>query len=106
MASGEARQMKKNNPDAKIIVGNGIDEIWSEVFENNPHISRLEDVNPCEKVIWLKNYVNNRPYLDYKNSNADFPDHLLARINESNGCQATLTFDKKAGLQPPFQLLR
>ncbi|MGS2722361.1 PIN domain-containing protein [Porticoccus sp. GXU_MW_L64] len=43
---------------------------------------------------------------DYRKSNADFPDHLLARVNESNGCQSTVTFDKKASKQPSFELLK
>jgi len=43
---------------------------------------------------------------DYQNSNVDFPDHLLARINEARGCTETMTFDKKASKQPGFQLLR
>ena len=43
---------------------------------------------------------------DYKASNADFPDHLLARVNESKGCDATITFDKKAAKQPLFELLK
>jgi hypothetical protein len=28
---------------------------------------------------------------DYKNSNADFPDQLTARINAAQGCEARLT---------------
>lgn len=43
---------------------------------------------------------------DYKNSNADFPDHLIARMNKFAGCEATITFDKKASKQPAFELLK
>ncbi len=50
------------------------------------------------EVVW-------RALSDYKDSNADFPDHLLARVNQSAGCACTITFDKKAGKQPTFQLL-
>jgi len=42
---------------------------------------------------------------DYINSNADFSDHLIARVNESKGCDETMTLDKKAGNQPLFSLL-
>ena len=47
-----------------------------------------------------------RALRDYKQSNADFPDHLLARVNEKNGCNITITFDKKAANQPCFELLK
>ena len=43
---------------------------------------------------------------DYKRSNVDFADHLLARVNEAQGCEVTVTFDKKAGMQPLFELLK
>lgn len=53
---------------------------------------------PESDVVW-------RALSDYRKSNADFPDHLLARVNESNGCDVTVTFDKKASKQPLFELL-
>jgi len=43
---------------------------------------------------------------DYENSNADFPDHLIARVNQKAGCESTVTFDKKASKQPGFELLK
>ena len=58
---------------------------------------QLEVMDP--DVVW-------RALNDYKNSNTDFPDHLMARINEAKGCEMTLTFDKKASRQPAFQLLK
>lgn len=42
---------------------------------------------------------------DYKTSNADFPDHLIARSNENAGCEHTVTFDKSASKQPGFAYL-
>ncbi|MCY4314387.1 MAG: VapC toxin family PIN domain ribonuclease [Gammaproteobacteria bacterium] len=42
---------------------------------------------------------------DYKTSNADFPDHLVARANENAGCEYTVTFDKHASKQPGFAYL-
>lgn len=82
------------------------------VLESNYHQSRSEIALVIESLMQVGQLKVMEPdtvwraLRDYRNSNADFPDHLLARINESNGCRATLTFDKKAGLQPPFQLLR
>lgn len=43
---------------------------------------------------------------DFKTSNADFADHLICGSNFVNGCSQTVTFDKKAGKQPLFQLLQ
>ena len=42
---------------------------------------------------------------DYRSSNVDFSDHLIARKNELAGCPSTVTFDKKASRQPAFELL-
>ena len=68
----------------------------SDIFEQLLQVEQLEVDEP--DVIW-------RALFDYKNSNADFPDHLLARVNEANGCDVTVTFDKKASKQPFFELL-
>jgi len=67
------------------------------VTEQLLQVGQLEVMEP--DVAW-------RALDDYKNSNADFPDHLMARINQSQGCETTLTFDKKASRQPAFQLLK
>jgi predicted nucleic-acid-binding protein len=67
------------------------------IIEQLLQVGQLEVMDP--EVVW-------RALTDYKNSNADFPDHLLARINESQGCDVTVTFDKRAAMQPSFQLLK
>ena len=67
------------------------------IIEQLLQVGQLDVMEP--DVIW-------RALADYKNSNADFPDHLMARVNQSQGCETTLTFDKKASKQPWFQLLK
>ena len=67
------------------------------VIEQLLQVGQLEVMEP--EVVW-------RALEDYKKSNADFPDHLLARVNESKGCESTVTFDKKAAKQPPFKMLK
>ena len=67
------------------------------VIEKLLQIGQLEVANP--NVVW-------RALSDYRKSNVDFPDHLLARFNESAGCDSTVTFDKKASSQPAFELLK
>ena len=69
MATAEARELKVKNPRAKILVGDGIKEYVSPIFEGNPSISRLKDIQPGDQVIWLKNYYGCRPYIDYTRSN-------------------------------------
>ena len=72
------------------------DEI-SSIIEQLLQVGQLEVMEA--EVAW-------RALADYKNSNVDFPDHLLARINEHKGCSTTVTFDKKAAKQPLFQGLK
>jgi len=69
----------------------------AEVIENLLRIGQLEVAS--SEVVW-------RALEDYKKSGADFPDHLLARVNEAAGCDSTVTFDKKASKQPAFELLK
>lgn len=69
----------------------------ASIIEQLLQVGQLEVMNP--DVAW-------RALNDYRNSNADFSDHLMARTNEAKGCETTLTFDKKASRQPAFQLLK
>ncbi len=43
---------------------------------------------------------------DYRNNQVDFADHLLGRINRSNDCRTTMTFDRQASKSPEFTLLK
>ncbi|POP52598.1 PIN domain-containing protein [Zhongshania marina] len=69
----------------------------AEVIEQLLQVGQLEVFEP-EVVLQALN--------DYKVSNADFPDHLLARVNQEAGCEVTVTFDRKAAKQPGFELLK
>ncbi|MBF0445349.1 MAG: type II toxin-antitoxin system VapC family toxin [Magnetococcales bacterium] len=40
-----------------------------------------------------------------QHSNLDFPDALLGRLNHSDGCKTTVTFDKKAGHSKDFSIV-
>ena len=66
-------------------------------------IEELLQVNQLEifesETVW-------RALNDFKTSNADFADHLIANSNKANGCSKTITFDKKAGKQPLFKMLK
>lgn len=42
---------------------------------------------------------------DYGQANGDLADHLLGRINQSEGCEHTATFDRALRNSPAFVLL-
>jgi predicted nucleic-acid-binding protein len=42
---------------------------------------------------------------DYRNSRADFADCLIGRVNQSRGCDTTVTFDKSLKTLPAFEML-
>lgn len=42
---------------------------------------------------------------DFEEGNADFSDNLIARLNFTQGCEFTYSFDKKASRQLGFKLL-
>jgi predicted nucleic-acid-binding protein len=82
------------------------------VLESNYQQSRAEIAAVIEKLLQIGQLEVSAPEVvwraldDYKKSNVDFPDHLLARVNESVGCSSTVTFDKKASKQPAFEFLK
>ena len=82
------------------------------VLESNYHQSREQIASVIEQLLQVGQLEVMEPEVvwraldDYKHSNADFPDHLLARGNESEGCESTGTFDKKAAKQPAFEILK
>ena len=65
MASGEVRELRKKNPAAKFIIGDGYRSYWNEVFDYNPYIIRGSEAKKYKKIIWIKNYEGNRPYRNY-----------------------------------------
>ena len=69
MATAEAREAKKNNPNTNIVIGDGKKIFNSVIFLNNPNIYQKDELNDNEKFFWIKNYINNRPYINYKKTN-------------------------------------
>ena len=65
MATGEVRELRKKNQDARFIVGDGLRFYWNEVFDFNPYIIKGTEINNYKKIIWIKNYEGNRPYRNY-----------------------------------------
>lgn len=81
------------------------------VLENNYQQNREQIVFIIEQLLKAGELEVMKPDVvwsalnDYRLSNADFPDHLLARANQAKGCDVTVTFDKKAAKQPAFELI-
>jgi predicted nucleic-acid-binding protein len=46
-----------------------------------------------------------RALADYRDSSADFPDHLIAWLGKAQGAEETVTFDKKAGKTRLFRYI-
>lgn len=67
LASGIARRARQKHPDRVICIGNGHEVEWSEVFENNPYVSK-EIVEGC---IWVHSHKGYRPYVDYTKTTAE-----------------------------------
>jgi len=81
------------------------------VLESNYHQTRDEIAYAIEELLHVGQLAVLDPEVvraalnDYKRSNVDFPDHLLARVNVSKGCETTVTFDRKASKYAAFTLL-
>ena len=50
MASGEVKELRKKNPTAKFIIGDGNRSYWNEVFDYNTHIIRGSEAKKYEKI--------------------------------------------------------
>lgn len=105
--------IEKNCTDSEPgIIGHIVLCELSWVLESNYQQSRDQITNVIEQILQVSQLaIPNadtvwRALGDYKSSNADFSDHLIARINQATGCEYTLTFDKKAAKQGLFKLLK
>lgn len=74
MATAQARKAKADHPEAVVLVGDGRNIHWSPVFEGNPNIAKA--ARPGEPVIWVRNHVGCRPYVDYDRST---PERMVYR---------------------------
>lgn len=72
-------------------------EILVKTVEQMLRVAQLRVEDP--QVVW-------QALDDYRNSRADFADHLLSRINGDHDCTTTVTFDREAAKSPGFTLLQ
>ncbi len=71
-------------------------EQLAEIIEQLIRTAQL--IVPEPQVVWMA-------LEEFKKSNADFPDCLIAQINLVNYCSSTFTFDVKAADVAGFNLL-
>jgi predicted nucleic-acid-binding protein len=80
--------------------------VW--VLETGYHYDKKIIISVLEKVISARQFVfENQAILwralhEYRKNRADFSDQLISQINLTQGCEYTLTFDKKAGKSSGF----
>ena len=81
IATAEAKEAKKKFSKAKILIGDGRKIYPSLIYLNNPNIFQNSNLDSSKgDNIWILNYINNRPYVDYLNSNSEkiFWDHKFS----------------------------
>ena len=71
IATAQARLVKEKIPNARVLIGDGKKIYPSAIYLNNPNIYQGLISENDERNIWIKNYVNNRPYIDHIKTNRD-----------------------------------
>lgn len=72
-------------------------EKTADVVDKLLNVAQLQILQP--ELVWRANQ-------DFRESSADFADHLIARVNEQETCEVTITFDGAAAKTPLFQNLK
>ncbi|WP_168203186.1 PIN domain-containing protein [Marinobacter fonticola] len=63
---------------------------------------QIADLLDAQQWVVADRELARRAVADFRESNADFPDCLIAWLGKAAGAEETATFDKKAGKQPFF----
>lgn len=83
-----------------------IETVW--VLESCYDTDKVNILNVLEQLASTRQLSLQKAELVHKalrlfsTTNIDFSDALLAMVNEDNGCEFTVTFDKKASKIKPF----
>lgn len=71
--------------------------VW--VLESAYKYPKKEIADVLDKILVTKQFdIDSKDLVgqsvhDYRNGRGDFSDHLIGRVNRSNGCDTTITFD-------------
>jgi predicted nucleic-acid-binding protein len=83
--------------------------VW--VLETAYEYERKEISEILDKILRVRQFYIDQPEITwqalrgYSQDGADFADHYIAYLNAKNGCEYTVTFDKKASKLNYFRLL-
>lgn len=104
--------IEKEKAAGRLIFINGTvlcEFVW--VLETAYDYLRLEIAPVIEKILRTRQFciyqseVLWQSLYGYQKEGADFADHYIANLNMDNGCEYTVTFDKKAGRLKHFKKL-
>lgn len=106
-----ARFIEKDLEESSIFINSTVlcELVW--VLESAYDYPRNDIAHVLEQILKTKQFHIYEPDIlwrslsGYKNEGADFADHYIACLNHSNGCEYTVTFDKKAAQLKYFKLL-
>ena len=73
MITGIARIEKKKYPNKQVVIGN-LDEkkiYHSIIYDNNPNITHVKDLDRKKSVHFINYHNFNRPYINYEKSNLE-----------------------------------
>ena len=73
MITGIARIEKKKHPNKQVVIGN-LDEkkiYHSIIYDNNPNITHVNNLDRLKSVHFINYHNFNRPYINYEKSNLD-----------------------------------
>ena len=84
--------------------------VW--VLESAYGYRKNEIADACEKILATKQFEFESKDLlrsalsDYRSGKADFADYLIGKVNKSEGCNHTISFDRSLGNQDDFVVLK
>lgn len=110
--SAQASQFIESDDSEESIYINGIvlcELVW--VLESAYGYPRKSIAKVIEQILKTRQFRIHEPDIlwqslsGYKNDGADFADHYISHLNHINGCEYTVTFDKKAAKLKYFKLV-
>ncbi|GAB4422049.1 MAG: type II toxin-antitoxin system VapC family toxin [Thermodesulfovibrionales bacterium] len=119
LVKDDAKQAKKASDIIKKITTSGescfinrivlCEMVW--VLESAYGYSRKEIINVLDMMLRTKQFeieskdIIRQALHDYRNGRGDFADYIVARVNQANGCDTTLTFDRAVKESHVFSVL-
>jgi predicted nucleic-acid-binding protein len=83
--------------------------VW--VLESAYHYKKKDIVSVLEKILVIRNLeIESKDQVrqaihDYQQGSGDIADYLIGRMNQTQGCEQTATFDRDLKNSPAFILL-